>query len=222
MVRIGPTKRQRGDISAQLGVGACMLLPPLMMAAVLVFFDSFPPQGDGPQNAAQQGPAPESIVAKTVSLAGRSDARASFVLASAEQRLLTNQRATSVQPSVAEGSATDHVTERRAATEERPVGGPLPLTKDPAPYYGPITVSLVHVRKGGGQPVMADLEASTATTVSSKVSRQLPAATRGYAFHASVRVGRHQRPGHRVRQQHSQSQSHTLQRPSMRRLTRRS
>src|SRR5271154_686147 len=104
MVRNGPTRRQRGDISAPLGVGACMLLPPLMMAAVLVFFDSFPPQGDGPQNAAQQAPAPESIVAKTVSLAGRSDAGASFVLASAEQRLLTNQRGTSEQPSVAERS----------------------------------------------------------------------------------------------------------------------
>src|SRR5271169_5724211 len=110
-----------------------------MMAVVLVFFDSFPPQGDGPQNAAQQARAPESIVAKTVSLAGRSDAGASFVLASAEQRLLTNQRGTSEQPSVAERSATDQVTERRTATEKRPVGGALPLTKDPALYYSPIT-----------------------------------------------------------------------------------
>jgi hypothetical protein len=218
MVRNGPTKRQRGDISAQLGVGACMLLPPLMMAAVLVFFDSFPPQGDGPQNA----PAPESIVAKTVSLAARSDAGASFVLASAEQRLLSNQRATSERPSVAERSATDQVTERRTVTEERPVGGPLPLTKDPAPYYGPIAVSLVHVSKGSEQPVMADLEASMATSGSSKVSRQLPAATRSYAFHASVRVGRHQPTVHRVHRQRSQSLNHSVHRPSIRRHTRRS
>jgi hypothetical protein len=217
MVRNGPTKRQRGDISA-LGVGACMLLPPLMMAAVLVFFDSFPPQGDGPQNAAQQAPAPES---KTVPLAGRSDAGASFVLASAEQRLLTNQRGTSKQPSVAERSATDQVTERRTATEERPVGGPLSHTNDQATYYGPITVSLVHVRKGSEQPVMTDLEASTATTGSSKVSRQLPAAMRinSYAFHASVRVERHQPTVHRVQRQRSQSLSHSVRRPSIRRLT---
>jgi hypothetical protein len=219
MVRNGPTKRQRGDISSPLGVGACMLLPPLMMAAVLVFFDSFPPQGDGPQNAAQQAPAPES---KTVPLAGRSDAGASFVLESAEQRLLTNQRGTSKQPSVAERSATDQVTERRTATEERPVGGPLSLTNDQAPYYGPITVSLVHVRKGSEQPVMTNLEASTATTGSSKVSRQLPAATRSYAFHASVRVERHQPTVHRVQRQRSQSLSHSVRRPSIRRLTRRS
>ena len=119
MVRNGPNKRQRGDISAQFGVGACILLPPLMMAAVLVFFDSFSPQGDGPRNA----PASESIVAKTVSSAGLSNAGASFVLASAEQRLLSSQLATSEQPSVAERSATDQVTERRTATEERPVGG---------------------------------------------------------------------------------------------------
>ena len=219
MVRKGATKR--GDISAPLGVGACMLLPPLMMAAVLVFFDSFPPRGDGPQNAARQAPVPESIVAKTVSFAGRSDAGASFVLASAEQRLLTNQRDTSEQPSVAKRSATDQVTERRTATEQRPVGGPAPLTNDRAPNYGPITVSLVHVRKGSEQPVMADLGDSMATAGSSKILRQLPAATRSYAFRASVRVGRHQPTVHRVPRQPSQSLSHSAHRPSIRRHTRR-
>jgi hypothetical protein len=222
MVRNGPTKRQRGDISAKVGVGVCMLLPPLLMAAVLVFFDSFPPQGDGPEGAAQQARGAESIVAKTVSLAGRSDAGARFLLASAEQRLLTNQRATSEQPSVAEPSAPDRVTERRTATEERPVGGLLPLTKDPAPYYGPITVSLVHVGKGSEPPVMADLEASMATAGSSKISRQLPAATRSYTSHASVRVGRLQPTVHRVHRQRSQSLGQSVHRPSIARHTRRS
>ena len=72
MVRNDPTKRRHGGISARFGLSACILVPPLLMAAGIAFFDAFAPQNGGPQPAAQppveqQAAAPQSIVAKRVS-----------------------------------------------------------------------------------------------------------------------------------------------------------
>ncbi len=88
MVRNGPTKRRQGDTSARLGLAACILAPPLLMAAGVAFFGFLPPQGAAQPPAAEQVQAPQSIVAKTVaaktvaakpvSLAGRPDVDSDF------------------------------------------------------------------------------------------------------------------------------------------------
>jgi hypothetical protein len=200
MVWYGPTKRQRGDISARLGLTACILAPPLLMTAGVVFFDFFSPQG-GPQPAAQQALAPESIVAKTASLAQRS----SFSLAGVE-----------THPVIAERPAT----EQPAAGGQRAASGQAAAANDP---YVPVPVSLVRVRKRGEQPEMADLAATAPTAAPSKISQRLPIATRrSVAFHARGRIRRHEpRIIYPVKEPRKHALSHPGQRPSIRQRTQR-
>jgi hypothetical protein len=210
MVRNGPTKRRQGDTSARLGLAACILAPPLLMAAGVAFFGFLPPQGAAPQPAAEQVQAPQSIVAKTVSaktvsLAGRPDVDSTFALADAE-----------VHPVI-----TEKRPEPRAAGSRSAAGGgaAAAAVMDPAPYYGPVPVVVVHIRKASEQPEMADLEATTPTAAPAKISRRLPVAKRGFAtVHARGRVGRHEpRTVHPVKQQHRPSLSRPAPRPSIRR-----
>jgi hypothetical protein len=214
MVRNGPTKRRQGDTSARLGLAACILAPPLLMAAGVAFFGFLPPQGAAPQPAAEQVQAPQSIVAKTVSaktvsLAGRPDVDSTFALADAE-----------VHPVI-----TEKRPEPRAAGSRSAAGGgaAAAAVMDPAPYYGPVPVVVVHIRKASEQPEMADLEATTPTAAPAKISRRLPVAKRGFAtVHARGRVGRHEpRTVHPVKQQHRPSLSRPAPRPSIRRHSQR-
>jgi hypothetical protein len=212
MVRNGPTKRRHGDTSARLGLAACILAPPLLMAAGVGFFGSLPPQGAAPQPAAEQAQAPESIVAKTVSaktvsLAGRPDVGSSFALADAE-----------IHPVI-----TEKRPEQPAAGTQSAAGGEAAAVVDRVPYYGPVPVVLVRVRKDSEQPEMADLEATTPTAAPAKISHRLPVAKRGFAtFHARGRIGRHEsRIVHPVKQQHRPSLSRPAQRPSVRQRTQR-
>ena len=172
MVRNDPTKRRHGGISARFGLSACILVPPLLMAAGIAFFDAFAPQNGSPQPAAQpaaerQVAAPQSIVAKTVSAAERPDAGSSFALANAEVRpVITDKRP------LAEWFSG---TEPTGATEPRP-GGRAAAATDPAPYYGPVPVTVVHIRKAGGPPEMADLDAAAAAPIV-KISQNLATIT---------------------------------------------
>jgi hypothetical protein len=173
MVRNDPTKHRRGDITARLGLSACILIPPLLMAAGLAVFDSLPPRGGDPQAAAAQ--APESIIAKTVTSAGRSDAGSSFALANPEGRAgITEKR-----PELPTGSIDQAAAEKNSAR-----------------YFGPASVALVRVRKVNEQPEVADLEDAAPTVTPPRISRRLPAVARSFpAFHARGRVGR-QKPAH--------------------------
>jgi len=218
MVRNGPTKRWNSDISARFGLSACILIPPLLMAMGVAFFDSFAPQGDGPQLAAEQAPAPESIIAKsiivkTVSSAGRSDAGSSFALANAEVHPVITER-----PAVARQRPGQPAGSARNAA-----GGQTAAANEPAPYYGPLPVALVRVRKGGEQPEIADLETTAPTVAPSKISQRLPATTRSFAaFHARGTIGRHKpHTTYPVKQQRSAALSHKAPRPSIRQHTRR-
>jgi hypothetical protein len=209
MVRNGPTKRRHGDTSARLGLAACILAPPLLMAAGVAFFGFLPPPGAAPQPAAEQAQAPESIVAKTVSaktvaLAGRPDVGSRFALAAAE-----------IDPVITE--------KRPAAGTRSAAGGEAAAVADPAPYYGPVPVVVVRIRKDSEQPEMVDLEATTPTAAPPKISHRLPVAKRGFAtFHARGRIGRHEpRTVHPVKQQHRPSLSRPAQRPSIRQRTQR-
>jgi hypothetical protein len=210
MVRNDPTKRRQGDTSARLGLAACILAPPLLMAAGVAFFGFLPPQGTAPQPAAEQVQAPQSIVAKTVSaktvsLTGRPDVDQTFALADAE-----------IHPGI-----TEKRPEPPAAGTRSAAGGEAAAVMDPAPYYGPVPVVLVRVRKASEQPEIADLEATTPTAAPAKISRRLPVAKRRFAtVHARGRVGRHEpRTVHPVKQQHRPSLSRPAPRPSIRRHT---
>jgi hypothetical protein len=218
MVRNDPTKRRHGGISARFGLSACILVPPLLMAAGIAFFDAFAPQNGGPQPAAQppterQAAAPQSIVAKTASAAERSNAGSSFAFANAEVHPITEKRP------LAEWLSG---TERTGATEPRADGRAAAAT-DPAPYYGPVPVTVVHVRKAGGPPELADLDATAPIVKTPKISRRLPVATRSHAAsHARGRIGHHApRITHSGKQQRSHSPSHPGQRPSLRQRTQR-
>jgi hypothetical protein len=157
MVRNGPTKRRHGDTSARLGLAACILAPPLLMAAGVAFFGFLPPQGAAPQPAAEQAQAPQSIVAKTVpaktvpaktisaktvALAGRPDVDQTFALADAEIHPVITERRQQPPAAGAQGAA----------------GGEAAAVMDPAPYYGPVPVVVVRIRKASEQPEMADVE----------------------------------------------------------------
>jgi hypothetical protein len=212
MVRNDPTKHRHGDISARLGLGACILIPPLLMAAGVALFDSFAPRTSDPQPAAEQATAPESIIAKTVSSAGRSDAGSSFALANAE-----------IDPGVTEKrSAAGQRAEQPTGSTRSAAGGQTAAADDPAPYYGPVPVALVRVRKGGEQPEMADLESTTPTVAPAKISHRLPVTRSFAAFHARGRVGRHKpHAAHPVKHQRGAALSHKAPRPSIRRHTQR-
>ena len=218
MVRNDPTKRRYGGISARFGLSACILVPPLLMAAGIAFFDAFAPQNTGPQPAAQppaeqRAAAPQSVVAKTVSAAERSDAGSSFALAKAEVRpVITDKRP------LAEWLSG---TESTGAIEPRS-GGRAAAGTDPAPYYGPVPVTVVRIRKAGGPPEMADLDAAAPAAApivkTPKISRRLPVATRSHAAsHARGKIGHHApRSTHSGKQQRSHTPSPAGQRPSIR------
>jgi hypothetical protein len=220
MVRNGPTKRKRGDIWAQLGVSACvLLLPPLVMAAGVMFYDSSPPQSAGLQSAAQRAEAPASSVAKTDSMTERSDMRpdaGTFALASAEKHpVITEKRPVAAQPPVA---APPAATAQPAAPAPRQAGGQPEGTKDPARYNGPAPVTLVRAEKAGEQSAMAAIEASPsaakAADAPAAVPETSPAATRMRASHAR---GRHEpRAVYRVKQQRTPSLSDIFLRPTAR------
>jgi hypothetical protein len=218
MVRNDPTKRRHGGISARFGLSACILVPPLLMAAGIAFFDAFAPQNGGPQPtlqppAEQRAAAPQSVVAKTVSAAERSNAGSSFALTNAEVRpVITDKRP------LAEWVSG---TEPTGATEPR-AGGRAAAATDPTPYYGPVPVTVVHIRKAGGPPEMADLDAAAPAAPivkTPKISRRLPVATRSHAApHARGKVGHHAPPRitHSAKQQRGHPPSHPGQRPSIR------
>jgi hypothetical protein len=205
MVRNDPTKHRHGDITARLGLGACILIPPLLIAAGVAFFDSFAPQGGDPPPAAEQ--APESIIAKTVTLAGRSDAGSSFALANAEG-----------PPGIAEKRP-----EQPTGSIQTAAGDQAAAAKDAAQYYGPASVALVRVRKVSEPPEVADLEGAAPTVAPSRISQRLPAATRSFAaFHARGRTARHKpHIAHPAKQQHSAALSRKAPRPSLRQHTQR-
>jgi hypothetical protein len=125
MVRNGPTKRRRGDIWAQLGVSACVLLiPPLVMAAGVMVFGSTPPPGAKPPSAVEQAAvAPQPTVAggKSIAMAERPDGGASFALASADQHPVISEPLPIAEPHpVAEPAAASRpVNEPRAVTRQR-------------------------------------------------------------------------------------------------------
>jgi hypothetical protein len=212
MVRNGPTKRRQGGTSARLGLAACILAPPLLMAAGVAFFGSLPPQDTAPQPVAEQAQAPESIVAKTVStktvsLAGRPDAGSRFAIADAGSHpVITEKRPE--QPTAATRSAA----EAEAAA-----------MMDPVPYYGPVPVVVVRIRRDSEQPETSALEAATPTAAPARISHRLPIAKRRFAtVHARGRIGRHEpHTVHPVKQQHRPSLNRPAQRPSIRPRTQR-
>jgi hypothetical protein len=219
MVRNDPTKRRHGGISARFGLSACILVPPLLMAAGIAFFDAFALRNAGPQPAeqppaVQQAAAPQSVVAKTVSAAERSNAGSSFALANAEVRSIIDKRPLAERLSE---------IEQTGATE--PSGGGRAATAtDPEPYYGPVPVTVVHVRKAGEPPELADLDAAAPIVKTPKISRRLPVATRSHAAsHARGKIGHHapSRITHSAKQQRSHSPSHPGQRPNIRQRSQR-
>jgi len=220
MVRNDPTKRWHGGISARLGLSACILVPPLLMAAGIAFFDAFAPQSSGPQPAeqppaGQHAAAPQSVVAKTVSAAERSNVGSSFAVASTGMRLvLTEKRPVAEWPLE---------TEPTGAIEQR-AGGQAAGATDSAAHYGPVPVAVVHVRKVAEQPEVADLDATTPIVRTPKISRRLPVATRSHAAsHARGKIGHHAPPRitHSAKQPRGHSPSHPGQRPSIRQRSQR-
>jgi hypothetical protein len=249
MVRKGPTKRKRGDIWAQLGVSACvLLLPPFVMAAGVMFLGSSPSQDIGPEGGARQAGTPETVINKSVSVAERSDIwpdiGPSFALASADQHpVLTEQRASTAQPSVASrpaaGGQTAASVQRQAqptgtaqrqagsqpaaATAQRQADAQPAATKDPARYLGPAPVTLVNAEKANEQSAMAEIEAPASTAKAADapgaVPEKSPSATRIHAFHGRSRTMRHEpRAVYRVRQpqQRTRSLSDIFVRPTAR------
>jgi hypothetical protein len=198
MVRNDPTKHRHGDITARLGLSACILIPPLLLAVGVALFDSFVPQGSDPPPAAEQ--APQSIIAKTVTLAGRSDAGSSFALANAEGSSSIVEK----RPEQATGSIPIAAEEQAGSA------------KDAAQYYGPASVALVRVRKANERPEVADLEGAAPTVVPSRISKRLP--TRSFAvFHARGRITRHKpHTAHPVKPQHGAALNRKAPRPSLR------
>jgi hypothetical protein len=228
MVRNGPTKRKRGDIWGQLAVSACvLLLPPIVMAAGVVYLGAPPLQGT-PQGAAQQAAAPDISVTKSVSVAERSDMRpdtgTSFALASAEQHpAVAEQSPAAAQSPVVAGSpvAARPAAAPPAAAGQRQAGAQAAATKDPARFSGLAPVTLVNVEKANVQSAAAESEVppSTAKTADTPaaVPEQSPAATR---IHASRRWGRHEpRAAYRVKQQPTRSLSDIFLRPTTRTRT---
>jgi hypothetical protein len=224
MVRKGPTRRKRGDIWAQLGVSACvLLLPPFVMAAGVMYLGSSPSQGTS-QSAAQQAVAPDASVTKPVSMADRSDMRpdagTSFALASARQQAaVTEQRPAAAQSPVAVArppaasappapGAQRQVAAQAAAAQA--ATAQAAAAKDPARYSGLAPVTLVNAAKANTQSTVAEIEApppaaaaqdTKAPDTAAAVPEQTPAATR---IRASRRWGRHEpRAAYRARQTRS-------------------
>jgi hypothetical protein len=225
MVRNGPTRRKRGDIWAQLGVSACvLLLPPFVMAAGVMYLGSSPSQ-DAPQSAAQQAATPDASVTKSISMAERSDMRpdagTSFALASADQHpAIAEQRPDAAQPPVA-AARPPAASTQSAASAQRQATAQAAAAKDPARYSGLAPVTLVNVEKANEQSAAADVEASPSTAKAADtpaaVPEHSPAATR---IHASRRLGRHEpRAAYRVKQQPTRSLSDIFLRPTTRTRT---
>jgi hypothetical protein len=187
----GPNKRKRGDIWAQLGVSACvLLLPPLGLAAGVMVFGRSIPQDPEYAGAAQQAPASQTTVTKSVALAQRPDHVTDFGLASAEQHPV--------------------IAEQPAATAQREASAQPAATKDPTRYYGAIPVTLVRIRKSSEPSAMADIEGPSSTVAAADaaiaVPEQSPAATGIHASRASRRMGRHEpRNVYQARREHAHS-----------------
>ncbi len=197
MVPNGPTKRKRGGIWARLGVSACViLLPPLVIAAGVMVFGSSPPPGAEPEGAAaEEAAVSQTTVAKSASWTERPDGATGFGLASAEQHPVVIQ-----QDPVAE--APPAAGQPAAAAGEQPAD----MKDESKPYYGPIPVTLIHVRKSVESSVMADIEdpppppppPSTETAAADApvaVPKQSVAATRIHALHAGHRMAQHEPHG---------------------------
>jgi hypothetical protein len=193
MVPNGPTKRKRGGIWARLGVSACViLLPPLVIAAGVMVFGSSPPPGAEPEGEAQEAAVSQTTVAKSASWAERPDGATGFGLASAEQHPVIIEQPPAVgQPAAAAGEQP---------TETKPAD-----TKDESkPYYGPIPVTLIHVRKSAEPSEIAEIEdpppppPSTETVAPDApvaVPKQSVAATRIHPTHAGHRMAQHEPHG---------------------------
>lgn len=223
MVRNGLTRRKRGDIWAQLGVSACvLLLPPFVMAAGVMYLGSSPSQ-DTPQSAVQQAATPDALVTKSVSVAERSDMRpdtgTNFALASADQHpAITEQRPVAAQSPAAARSAA---STQPAASAQRQAGAQAAAAKDPARYSGLAPVTLVSTEKANVQSAAAEVEPTPSTAKAADapaaVPEQSPAATR---IHASRRWSRHEpRAVYRGRQQPTRSFSDIFLRPTTRTRT---
>jgi hypothetical protein len=209
MVRNDPTKHW--GISARLGLSACILVPPLLMAAGMAFFDSLSPQIDSPQQPpAQESTVPQSVVVKTVS----AGASSSFALANTEMHPVT----TGKRSVAAAGTES---------TAEAPLTGGLAADPtDPASYYGPVPVAVVRIRKAAAQAEIADLGTATPIATTAKISRRLPVATRSHVpAHAKGKqdkIGPHApHVSHPVKQAHGHPSNHPAPRPSIRRQTQR-
>jgi hypothetical protein len=169
-------------------VSACvLLLPPLGLAAGVMVFGRFVPQDPEYAGAAQQAPASQTTVTKSVVLAQRPDPVTDFALASAEQHPV--------------------ITEQPAATARREASAQPAATKDPTRYYGAIPVTLVHIRKSSEPSAMAGPPSIVAAADAAvAVSEQSPAATRIRASRASGRMGRHEpRSVYQVKREHARS-----------------
>jgi hypothetical protein len=205
MDRNDPTKRQHGDISARFGLSACILIPPLLLAAGLALFDSFAPQAGDLRPAKEQAQFPQTVVAKSGALAGRSDAGSSLGLANAETRpVATERRAVSAQRPEQPASSAQSAGPAEAATES-------------VQHFGPVPVTILRVRKVSEQPEVADLETTAGIVAPPNMSRRLPVPTRSFAAcHSRGRVGRHKPHAHPVKHQRSAALTHKAPRPSIR------
>jgi hypothetical protein len=219
MVRNGLTRRKRGDVWAQLGVSACvLLLPPFVMAAGVMYLGSSPSQ-DTPQSAVQQAATPDALVTKSVSVAERSDMRpdagTNFALASADQQPAVAEQ----RPPAAQSPAA--AARPPAASAQRQAAAQAAAAKDPARYSGLAPVTLVNAERANAQSTVAEIEAppsaAKAADTPATVPEQSPAATR---IHASRRWGRHEpRAVYRGRQQPTRSFSDIFLRPTTRTRT---
>ena len=60
-VNLALSCRRRRRVTARLGLSACILIPPLLLAVGVALFDSFVPQGSDPPPAAEQAPRDSGI-----------------------------------------------------------------------------------------------------------------------------------------------------------------
>jgi hypothetical protein len=189
MVPDDPAKRKRGSIWAQLGTSACViLLPPALIAAGVVLFDSSWRRAAEPEIVAGEDAASQSTFVKSEE---RPDGVRTLALASAARRTVMVERhrvgerievpaplamvglqadqnpadptgpGTANEPGTTNEpvAANDHAAvDERTATNEPTVTNLSAAASEPAPNYGPIPVALVYIRKPGAPPATAEIE----------------------------------------------------------------
>jgi len=205
MVAIGRTKRKRGDIWAQLGVSACvLLLPPLGMTAGVMYLGSSQRPDGGQPVAAQQAAAPQATVAEVGD--APSGAGTSFSLASTEQHPVIPEQGTA---SATPGAAARPITQLPVASPQQAPTGQAAGTKNSARYSGPAPVTLVHVEEAGQRSATAEaappVEKADAPAANAAVPQD-PAEAR-QPSHAARRTRHEARNTSRVRQGHIPSLS---------------